>query len=735
MDNTNTSLKRFSVVCPNTDLESSLTIGSELIAEDYLIVLVDIPLNQVFAINLDSIARFPIRLPYDELIEHIDNDRVFLASLEMDKRVTLDEDLLNKGYRAKMEKRWLDILPLTLNLDVVLRNGYGEKIFDETRIKSGKSKQYIYDTFYSWLRHGCRKQGLGMPQGKDANHLPKTRVIHVKQGATNKGIPRGKILDERDFKNFQFGFRLYRKKNGPSINKTIHKIWEKHYFKTRSKNTALEQAHTGKKYSVQLLPAHERPSYHQFYFWLNKQYDGNLPKRDKTRKNATEYAANDQGRPGNAFFHIIAPGELFQLDETPFDEEMVSVFDSERKTKIGKATIYFVRDTFSRAIVGLYITLLRPSFATAKEALFNAARDKKEFLAEIGCPLDPALWNIQGVPMALLVDKAEFHNKVSEGPITDLPINIKFTRGGRGDDKPLAETIFNSFSKFFQGVSPAHQTKSHRDIALQLARKNACLTIPELYQIALVYIEHYNNKHVIKDYPLTREMIRDDVKPIPIQLWTWGLQNRPGYLSDFSESELYLKLLEKGEVTLHRNHVYLKDKGLRYNCEWTLAEGLQDRRSSGNKAKVFPCRYFRGLVDMIFLCTPDGLKLATLDAKDIAYSGLSFEEVHAYKEAGREPQDLLKEDEINSLISVSLFLEDTLRNARAQRIPSSMPNLAKINENRAAESIFDRVHLVNRFVQAICSEHRQTPSVGHQTLFSDEPNAAHSEHDDFYAKD
>ena len=726
--------KRFKVISPSEGLSKTLVISDQEITEDYLVVWIDIGLHVVYAINLDTTARFPIKLGYEELIEAIDDELLLLADHGVDPRVGMAPELLADGYRNKMEKRFTNIFPLTMDLESVLRNGYRDKVFSDVVADSRKSKQYIYDTFYSWLRHGCRKQGLGMPQGKDANRIPKTRSLSVKQGAPNAGIPRGKKLNDYDKKNFEIGKRLYRKKNGPSIDKTIRILWRKYYYRERTKNTPIDEKNTGDRFKVVLLPANERPTYYQFHYWLTKEYNGILPARDRPRSNATEYAANNKGRSGNAFSHVIAPGELFQLDETPFDEEIVSVLDPDRKTKLAKATLYFVRDTASRSIVGLYITTLNPSYGTVKEALFNCGRDIKAFLEEKGSHVDPDLLDVRGMPQSLLVDRAEFHNKLSEGPIEDLPISIKFTRSGRGDDKPHIETMFNVFRKFFEGISTALQTASQRDIALQLARKKACLTIAELYEIAFVFIAHYNNSHVIEGYPLTKEMIRDGVKAIPVQLWRWGLRNRPGYLSHFSDSELYLNLLEKGEVSVHRTHIYLLGKKTHYNCEWTLEEGLQDRRSSGNKALRLPCRYFRGCVDIIFICAPDGLKIATLDARDVAYSGMSFEEVDAAKRDGLVEHELLLEAELNSLASAEGFLEGVVSHANKQRKPSAMQTIRTIKDKRKVESYFDRVDQLNRFRLAVLGEYSISQDDGENSLQSDEDSYSHEDQDSFYGE-
>jgi hypothetical protein len=259
------------------------------------------------------------------------------------------------------------------------------------------------------------------------------------------------------------------------------------------------------------------------------------------------------------------------LDETPFDEEAVSAFDPTRTSKIGKPTFYFVKDSWSKCITGVHITTQNPSYDTVKEALFNCARDKAGFFEELGLPFDGSHWPIKGIPLTLYVDRAEFHNRISEGPITsNVPVTIKFTRSGRGDDKGTIEKMFDTWSEFFKGLSPAHQTKSRRDIAKQIARKHACLTIAELYEIAVVYIIHYNNHQEIKDFPAPLQMKQDGIPPIPSAVWSWGQKYRPGYLQSIPDNQLYLELLETADVTVYQDHVLLVGKGIKYTCDWVI---------------------------------------------------------------------------------------------------------------------------------------------------------------------
>ena len=720
------------VISPNPENHEVISVGNLELNEDYLIVLIDIGIDQVFLINLDTTARFPVSVPYFELVELIDSEKIELLEFELDPRITLDEEHMTEAFKRKANRRYKDIVPLLTDLDATIRNARGDNLIADTAKLAGKSRDYIYNTFNSFLRNGCRKWGLGLPQGKDANREIKPRQYAVKTGRP-AAVPQGKVPDERDYKAFEWGERKYKQANGPSITKVMELIHKKFYYLSKSKLSKHEQRLSGELHRIVLKPLDEMPTENQFKYWLISKNGGSLPKRDKKRKNAVEYAANNAGRSGDAFMHVTAPGQLYQLDETPFDEEVVSIFDEARQTKLGKATLYFVRDVWSWGIAGVYITTHNPSYATAKEALFNAIRNKADFLEEISSPISPEQWPIEGAPQALLVDNAEFNNTLSEGAIADLPITIKFGRAGRGDDKGLVESMFHAFSSFFNGLSKAHKSKSTRDIAQQIDRKNACLTINELYIIASVYIAHYNSVKLSDDYPLNQVMVKDKVPPIPNHCFAWGLKYRPGGYTYLTEEEVYLRLFEKGTVSIRKDCVYLLQIGLRYNCSWTLSEGIQDSHEN-KKYDHFPCRYFRGMFDIIYICTPDGLKIATLDNRDRRFSGLSLNEIRELKSLEKKNSEPLRAAERNSIATMQQFLEDYLDYANSQRKPSTMPNIHTIKENRKKETIFDHIQQMNRVAnivkKAMIFENSELPAL----LSSDNPELddTSSFHDEEY---
>lgn len=715
------------------DSSEPFQLDNITLTEDMLLVKVDLGLDLVFAINVESTPKLPISLRYNALRIAIDSQRLHVIDMAWDPKVLRAFEQLSPAEQHKAQSRYDVIAPLISDLEAVIRNSHGEGVFKKVITESGHSKQYVYDCFNAFLFYGQRRAALALPMGKNIFRLPKEkREIRVKQGRPNQITPKGKVLDEYDYHVFETGKRLYRTRNGLSIKAVYERLMQKHYFASRVRNSIQQERKTNERFKVTLKPITERPTLSQFAYWLNNEFGGNLPARDRKRKNPIEFNKDLAGRVGDAFLNDDGFGKVFELDETPFDEELVSEFDITRRTKIGKATLYFVIDRFSRYIVGIYITTEAPSYNTVRQALFNAATNKDRFLEQYGFAPGEITWDFFGVCTTLFVDNAEFRNRKSESAVSDLNIDVQFARRGRGDDKPHVEQLFRTFSLFFKGLSKAHQTKSRADIAAQLARKNAAITLTELYIIAIVYINFYNNHRRIKDYPFAREMLQDSVEPVPAKLCQWGSKYRPGHIIKYEEDELYLKLLPGKQVSVHQKGIYFPGTGLWYNSEFTFESGLQHRGDSRNAVIYFQARFNPNFIDIIFLETEQGLKPATLDMhRSGAFSGLSFYEVELQQKALKAHEENSAQELLEYRLGVQLVIEKLVKAANKERTPGTLPQLAKINENRKAEAIINRYSDIERYLEAVRAgiEPKDQPDQ------SEHNDSNRSIYDDFYGDD
>lgn len=63
-------------------------------------------------------------------------------------------------------------------------------------------------------------------------------------------------------------------------------------------------------------------------------------------------------------------------------------------------------------------------------------------------------------------------------------------------------------------------------------RLDACLTIDEFMKVLLRCIVHYNSRRRLRNLNYTREMIDRGIKPIPCELWDYGITQSGANLID-----------------------------------------------------------------------------------------------------------------------------------------------------------------------------------------------------------
>ncbi|MGU7807970.1 transposase, partial [Escherichia coli] len=92
----------------------------------------------------------------------------------------------------------------------------------------------------------------------------------------------------------------------------------------------------------------------------------------------------------------LGPGARYEIDATIADIYLVS--NSNPESIVGRPTIYFVIDVFSRLVAGFYIGFESPSYLAAIQALNIAMTDKVQYCAEYGILIQPEDWPAVGLP-------------------------------------------------------------------------------------------------------------------------------------------------------------------------------------------------------------------------------------------------------------------------------------------------------------------------------------------------
>ncbi len=342
---------------------------------------------------------------------------------------------------------------------------------------------------------------------------------------------------------------------------------EKKYFKASEKTLQ-----DGTKKAI-LLPEHLRPTFAQFRYWYGKTIRKNIERVIKAREGEIEHNLRFRVLNGESTSMAFGPGSVFQVDATIPAIHLVS--RKNRRHLVGKPVLYVVIDVFSRMIVGFWVGLEGPSWAGAIQAMMHMVEDKVEYCKKMGIEIFPHEWASHHIPDEIIADRGEFEGYDSSF-LVNLGIKISNTAPYRADWKGIIERHF--------GIVDT-RIVNWLDGAVRLNRKGtkdqrleAKYTLDEFRKILTTHFLEYNVANEIEAYPRDADMMRDGVRPIPCELWEWGLENRSGRLRTVDASHLRMMLLPRDEASVTRKGV--RFNGLFYTCDQIEVENWRTKVES-----------------------------------------------------------------------------------------------------------------------------------------------------------
>lgn len=399
--------------------------------------------------------------------------------------------------------------------------------------------------------------------------------------------------------------------------------------------------------------------------------------RHIARHSQADYDNNFKPTIGHVLQDCLGAGDVYEVDASQVDVWIVS--EEDRTTVIGKATMYLVVDRLSRLIVGFYISLDAPSWASGTQAILSIFKDKRELCKESGVPYNEADWPAHGLmPNRFFADRGEFISQASDRIADGLAVTVTNARSLWSAAKGLVECSFKlvhvPLKSLKAGYEPARNTKVRRGKKYE---RDAKMTLKDLRrQFLKIVIDH--NRRVHPTYRLPNADVRAGHQPIPREVFTRSLQTHMGLLSQFEEHEVRLKLLQSdtAKVTQH---------GIEFGDCYYWAQEAQDRdwftRAAMRGIEKVNIRHNPGLVDSIYILDPSSPSthfVAVLTDYSGQHKGLSRAEVRSVELAARANNAEAEEINLNIRLEAAAANDAdglTVRGPRAKRSPTRSPVL------------------------------------------------------------
>lgn len=672
--------------------DEPVSIENAKVKGDSLIVHIDRLRGDVFLMDIRGNLKRPVRVSYEALqISIQENEIEHFGRMQRNRKVQF-EDLTPKQQK-KAEVRFAVIQSIG-DLDDFFANHYGKGIIKEVARKHKITQVTVYKILWAYLYNERNYASLGKGLGKYANSVPKKeRTITKPLGRRSSdeilfGLETRKILTNKDFQNFEWCINIF-KTNAEGSPQTLMAAFqemlnERYVIKTGVRDNSLA-ARTGRNNDYKSFEEKDKPSWNQFYYWLRKTLGPKITRLKNSKFTKAEQHSNLNGRKGNAYANIVNAFQRLEIDETPFDEEIVS----ESGEHLGKPTVYLIRCARTGYILGFHSTLAPPSVEQASIALYQCFRSRASWLNYLGLPEFIDDWEETGPGTVLVADNAEFDTIKAEHIFETLNMRLDKTKPASGNDKPYVETSFKQAVGLLPNLSKGHRSSSPEKQRRNSARNKASLTIEEVNLILMENIIHFNNKKINENIDLPREAIADGVPGIPRDILRWyENQMKSERSTNYSDEDLRLALLPRSTVSAQQKGLYLRGQTqkLFYHSDVINGMGYQDRAGRGaNKSEVFVCTYDPNDVSKIWVHVNGEMIEAHIDENKNRYVGLGQKERDALDKRQRENELSASQEEADSLANLHHFTKDLTRKADKRRKANQgnrTTNKSEVTENR-----------------------------------------------------
>ena len=590
----------------------------------------------------------------------------------------LAESALIAAQRDKRDANWALIQPQVMAQPRSFNSEHRAAIVDEILAATSTSRKTLYRQIRRYWQRGMTPNAL-LPD--DANSgapgRPRRAGSEKRGRPTVFGLP-GMNIDATARRQIKDAVtRFFGRERRYNVAEAHQLLLETCYMET-----SVDPA-TGRQRKTLRLPY---PSIIQFRYWLEKDNDTFALKR--RRRTPRVYDKDMRGLLGTSNAEVIGPGSRWQIDATIADVYLVSRID--RSRIVGRPVLYFVIDVFSRMIVGLHVGLEAPSWVGAMSALVNAASDKVAFCKAHGIEIEAEDWPCQGLPDVLLGDRGEMLGERAEVLVKHFGVRLENTPPYRADLKGIVEKRFHLIQADFGPYVPGYVEPDFRQRGARDYRLDAALTIDEFTAVIISCVLAHNLRR-IRDYPRDAQMIADDVQPVPIELWDWGVARRTGQPRRYPEEVVRFSLLPEAEATVTETGI--RFHGCFYSCAEAVAGHWFDRaRQRGTwKERI---SYDTRSMDRIWLHRKGSRPVftpCTLTQKSEMWRDRTLWEIDQIRQAERAavaahlPAKHAAQATRNRRISGIVAEAEARTGAAADPAASKASRVAGIRENRAAE--------------------------------------------------
>lgn len=619
---------------------------------------------RVIAITSESIVLCEMDISTFELIEE-DKDELLdmlldeQVVIETEETIVFDIDDLSQSIREKFEIRRSMMQEVVWLYEPSFMGLTGRKARPELK-ELMKKYSVPRNTFWrvciQFFQSGMKevslvdKMAFGVNKGKDYQfkEKPGKKPQHIE----NAGV----VLTEEVLSHFEEALKEYKSGRHKSVRKVFARMNYKYYRR--------EELVNGKT-SITLVHPSERPTYWQLYHYIRKHLS--KEEWDRIKTSAAEQRNDKRLCLSDSLNGVYGPGDMIEIDAWEVDVSLVSVNDE--NCTVGRPILYCMIDVYSKLILAVSVSFDNNSILGITNLFLNLSDNKKELCEKYGIFYENnAVWPSNIIPRRIRLDRGvECKSKEVERICVNLGIERQLVPGATGSLKSVVE------NSFWQMISEqVSHLEDHGLIEKRYDSKHhqeATLNIEHYRKMALVFVLWHNQRYN-PDYPVTREMIEQNVYAIPAKIWEYGV-NKYGTPRPITSREQYMFTLLT-PVTARINREGICYKNLWYFCPEDK-KLLEEMYNAGDKKRPFKARMDMRDIGHLYYLRDGKLRRASLNVEKHGngeYSGLTMVQYDKERKQkkkmdaiGRDHNDQL---DVFSYAANQMIVEDAIKSSRVE---------------------------------------------------------------------
>lgn len=620
----------------------------------------------VVTYNLNNKNSLPILKKHSEIDSFLKSYEISIITNPFYKYI--DESKISDKHKTIRDNRWKLIQSVALNEpDIYMKSKRNKLIKDLITTKGLSHHKDIYKYLRLYWMNGKTINSL-LPNYSNSGGKGKDKS----SGALKRGRSSGDIginITPETKKIIEISFNKFYNKTKLSF-RLAHQQMLENYFN--------EGYYTNDQGILTPLIKQDIPSIRQFIYWGKKAYS--TKDMSIKREGIRNHSLNHRAIIGESTSEAYSPGRLFQVDATIADIYLVSRINP--NWIIGRPVVYMVIDVFSRLIAGFYVGLEGPSWLGGMMAIYNTTRNKVDLCNEYDIPIAPNVWTCNHLPENLIADRGEFESNKTANLKANLGVNIKILPPYRADWKGIVEQNFRKFNNKTIHWLKGSIKKEYRIRGEEDYRLGAMLNLYEFTQIIIYSILYFNNSYM-NYYERDEQMIRDNVPPIPNELWKWGIKNRSGSLKTYSDEIIKLNLMPSSECSL--TEIGLMFQCRRYNSKEFIDSGIYEHiRKYGNIKKSIS--YDPRNPNYVYV--NEGDHFIKMLATNSNYANVYFEEIECLQSIDKADGIMYEKIDYQNTASMNSNINNTIFNAKKREKEydiSKKKRIESIKDNRRNE--------------------------------------------------